>query len=440
MAYSLVMSGDAQPGSGPIGSLGGRRRGVVDRTLRSTLYLLVAWPFHLAIFLVDIVLLSTALSVVLAPVAVPLAIVCASGAAALERRLLNTLVDADAPSTPRAPAMRHLARAPRERWIDYIGRILASPRTWLEIVWTQVAWLVSTVTWTLTIGWWSVAIGATAWPAYGWSIHGRSGNQDLADLIGLHSYAAAAATYVVVGLFFFATLPLLMIGLARGQGLLSTALLSRAQQEAKIAELTQSRDAARVAESAQLSRLERDIHDGPQQRLVRLKMDLARMERQVGEDSHAILGLRAAIASTQETLDELRALSKGIAPPVLADRGLVAAVREAAGRATIPVTVDAELREVILPPHLEQAAYFVVSEALTNVAKHSAARSGLVSMQVNGIELMVSVTDDGQGGAHLSKGSGLLGLQNRVRSVGGTLAVESPVGGPTTVLAVLPLT
>jgi len=270
-------------------------------------------------------------------------------------------------------------------------------------------------------------------------IHGHNGNQDLSDLMGMHSFGAAVALNVGVGLIFLVTLPLVIIGMARGQGLISTALLGRAQQEAKIAELTQAREAAREAESAQLSRLERDIHDGPQQRLVRLKMDLARMERQVGEDSHAILGLRAAIASTQETLDELRALSKGIAPPVLADRGLVAAVREAAGRAAIPITVEADLGDVILPPHLEQAAYFVVSEALTNVAKHSGARSGLVSLQVVGAELSASVTDDGHGGAHASKGSGIVGLQNRVRSVGGTLTLESPVGGPTTLLAVLPL-
>lgn len=435
MTYSLVMSDDAQVGKRPVGHLGnGRGSGLVHRTLTSTRYLLVAWPFQLAVFIVNISLVSTAFSILLAPLAVPLAIGFASGAAAIERRMVSRWVGLDAP-----PA-RRLARAPQERWADYVVRVVSSPSVWLEVVWTLVAWIVSTITWALTITWWSIAIAATTWPAYGWIIHGHHGNQDVADLVGAHSFAAAAALYVLVGLVFVATLPVVMIGLARAQGLVSTALLGRAQQEAKIVELTQSQAAGRVAESTQLARLERDIHDGPQQRLVRLKMDLARMERQVGDDSHAMLGLRAAIASTQETLDELRALSKGIAPPVLSDRGLVAAVREAAGRATIPITVEADLHEVILPPHLEQAAYFVVSEALTNIAKHSEARSGLVSLQINGIDLVVSVTDDGMGGAHLSKGSGLVGLQNRVRSVGGILTIDSPVGGPTTVLAVIPLT
>lgn len=430
-----MMSSDAEAAKQPIGQIGNERLpGLVRRTLACSLYLLIAWPFQLAAFVINVTLISTAFSIVLAPLAVPLAIGFASGAAAVERRLVSRLVGLDAP-----PA-RRLARAPQERWTDYVVRVVSSASVWLEVVWTLVSWIVSTITWVLTITWWSIAIAATTWPAYGWITHGRNGNQDLSDLLGVHSFAAAAGLNLLIGLIFLATLPAVMIGLARAQGLVSTALLGRAQQEAKIVELTQSRAAGRVAESTQLARLERDIHDGPQQRLVRLKMDLARMERQVGDDSHAILGLRAAIASTQETLDELRALSKGIAPPILSDRGLVAAVREAAGRATIPVTVEADLREVILPPHLEQAAYFVVSEALTNTAKHSGARSGLVSLQVNGIDLVVSVTDDGQGGAHLSKGSGLVGLQNRVRSVGGTLTIDSPVGGPTTLLAVIPLT
>lgn len=431
----MVMSDESVTTPGPAGRSGrGLLPGLLQQTLNCSLYLLIAWPFQLAVFIVNVTLISTAFSILLAPLAIPLSIAVAAGAAAVERRMVGKYVGLDAP-----PA-RRLARAPQEPWTDYAVRVVKSPAVWLEVAWSLVAWVVSTITWVLTITWWSIAFAGITWPVYGWMIHGRNGNQDLSDLMGMHSFGAAVILNVGVGLIFLVTMPLVIIGMARGQGLISTALLGRAQQEARIAELTQAREAARQAESAQLSRLERDIHDGPQQRLVRLKMDLARMERQVGEDSHAILGLRAAIASTQETLDELRALSKGIAPPVLADRGLLAAVREAAGRATIPVTVEADLGAVILPPHLEQAAYFVVSEALTNVAKHSGARSGLVSLQVVGAELSVSVTDDGQGGAHASKGSGIVGLQNRVRSVGGTLTLESPVGGPTTLLAVFPLT
>lgn len=435
MTYSLVMNDDRGAGGAPGELRGARLKRVVQRTLTSSVYLLVAWPFQLTVFLINITLIAAATSILLAPLALPLAIGIASGAGAIERRMVSGLVGLDAP-----PPVRRMARVQGEGWFDYAIRVIRNPSVWLELVWTLIAWLVSTITWVLTIAWWSIAVAAVTWPAYGWTFHGDKDNHDLGDLVGLHSLAGASILNFCVGLFFLVTMPAVMIGMARAQGLVSTTLLGRAQQEERIVELTQAREAAQAAEATQLSRLERDIHDGPQQRLVRLKMDLARMERQVGDDSHAILGLRAAIASTQDTLDELRALSKGIAPPVLADRGLVAAVREAAGRAEIPVTVEANLGEVILPPHLEQAAYFVVSEALTNIAKHSGARSGLVSLQVSGFELFVSVTDDGRGGAHPAKGSGIAGLQNRVRSVGGTLTLESPVGGPTTLLAVFPLT
>ncbi|WP_265443446.1 sensor histidine kinase [Flexivirga meconopsidis] len=407
---------------------------LVRRTLASSAYLLLSWPIHLALFCINVTLLSISLSVVLAPVALPPAIAVAAAGAALERRLIEKFVGMP------APAARPLSRRTGETLPAYAVRAAGSPQVWLDVAWSMIAWIVSTITWIISLSWWAAALAGITWPIYGWALHNRGDNQDLAELIGLHSYPLALVFNVVLGLFFLATLPAVNIGLARVQGLFATSMLCRIQQEEQIKELTQTRDAGRAAESAQLSRLERDIHDGPQQRLVRLKMDLARMERQLGDDSHAVMGLRAAIASTQETLDELRALSKGIAPPVLADRGLVAAVREAAGRSMIPVSVEADLGEVAaLPPHIEQAAYFVVTEALTNVAKHSNATQGLVSLQVSGGDLLVSVTDDGQGGAHPSKGQGILGLQNRVRSVGGTLTIESPVGGPTTIMGAFPL-
>ena len=122
------------------------------------------------------------------------------------------------------------------------------------------------------------------------------------------------------------------------------------------------------------SRLERDIHDGPQQRLVRLGMDLARAKRQASRDPRAAETiLDGAIAQTRETLDELRSLSRGIAPPVLVDRGLAAALAEVAARSGVPVAVDADVPR--LSEHVEQAAYFVASEALANLNKHSGARA-----------------------------------------------------------------
>jgi len=146
---------------------------------------------------------------------------------------------------------------------------------------------------------------------------------------------------------------------------------SRRALEAQVSDLTARREAAAAAETAALRRLERDIHDGPQQRLVRLGMDLSAAERRLADDPEAAARLLAeARAQAAETLAELRALSRGIAPPILADRGLAAAVATLAARSPVPTTVDVELAERPAPP-VESAAYFVVSEALANVAKHA---------------------------------------------------------------------
>jgi len=148
--------------------------------------------------------------------------------------------------------------------------------------------------------------------------------------------------------------------------------------------------------------------------------------------------LDAALRQTKDTLEELRALSRGIAPPVLTDRGLRAALEELAARSIVPIEVDIDLPAGRLPHHVETAVYFVVSEALTNVAKHSGATQCMMTVHLVGEEVRVRVSDDGHGGAHLSKGHGLVGLHDRVRAADGVLNVSSPEGGPTVVEAEVP--
>jgi len=201
----------------------------------------------------------------------------------------------------------------------------------------------------------------------------------------------------------------------------------------------QQKAAAVSAEATALRKLERDIHDGPQQRLVRLAMDLGRAEQMFATDPDAARATVAeALTQTRETLDELRALSRGIAPPILVDRGLQAALTALAGRCTVPVDLDAPVIER-LAPAVESTAYFVVAEALTNVAKHSHASEVQVGVERIATGLMVSVADDGVGGASLAKGHGLAGLDDRVCAAGGVLAVDSPVGGGTRLTAALPI-
>ncbi len=212
-----------------------------------------------------------------------------------------------------------------------------------------------------------------------------------------------------------------------------------------MADLTQDRATARAqtaaavsAEATALRRLERDIHDGPQQRLVRLAVDLGRAKQQLDADPDAARRtVDEAIAQTREALDELRTLSRGIAPPILTDRGLAAAAAALAARATVPVSLDIpELPR--LPAVTEQTSYFTIAEALINIAKHSAASQALVSVHRYGDRLSVTVTDNGQGGAHVAKGHGLAGLSDRLHAAGGELWVSSPPGGPTSIRAELP--
>lgn len=216
--------------------------------------------------------------------------------------------------------------------------------------------------------------------------------------------------------------------------LLARALLCSRSQ---VARLEASQAALWRAESGTRRSLERDIHDGPQQRLVRLGMDLARAQRRLHDDPQAAEEIIAgALTQTQEALDELRQLSRGIASPVLADRGLGAALADLADRSVVPVQVQAQLPR--LPEPVEQTAYFVASEALANLNKHSGARVAELGAVLEAGRLRLWVVDDGCGGADLAKGHGLAGLKERLEGVGGRLLLSSPPGGPTRVEAVVP--
>ena len=149
--------------------------------------------------------------------------------------------------------------------------------------------------------------------------------------------------------------------------------------------------------------------------------------------------LDGALDQTREAIAELRALSRGIAPPVLADRGLAAALTDVASRAVVHVHLDVRLPVgERLPSAVENAAYFIVAEALTNVAKHAEATTASVTALREGTDLVVTVEDDGVGGADVAKGHGLAGLVDRARGLDGTLTVDSPVGGPTRVIGRIP--
>jgi signal transduction histidine kinase len=185
--------------------------------------------------------------------------------------------------------------------------------------------------------------------------------------------------------------------------------------------------------------LERDLHDGAQQRLVSLALTLRQareqLETEPGEAARLLDRSRDELA---QALRELRDLARGIHPAVLADRGLVAAVEALAGRAPLPVEVVSALPDRRLPDQVALSAYFVVSEALTNVAKHAAATAASVALSERDGELAIEIVDDGAGGADLARGTGLRGLAERVAAIGGRLEIESGPGRGTLVRARLP--
>lgn len=400
-------------------------------------YLLLSFPIALIAFVlvVSIALLGVGMSIVWAglPILV-LTVLIARVFAATERRMIA--------SVDGRPAAEPAYLAPEGGMVGRLLTPLRDPQSWLDVTWVFVRFLLSIITFSVALTWLvgaaAIVLGPLSALVLDAVLPPGDYNPALRALGLADSIWADAALQGLVGLIFLLTLPWVIRGLATAQVALARGLLSsRAEHQREVGELRSSRAAVRQAETDQLRRLERDIHDGPQQRLVRLNMDLARARRMAATDpENAQIVLAGAMEQTQEALGELRMLSRGIAPPVLVDRGLAAAVGEAATRSLVPVQVEIDVPR--LPAHVETAAYFVVSEALANLNKHSGASQARVLAGVEDDWLFVTVIDDGVGGADPAKGHGLAGLAERLRGVDGRLEVDSPVGGPSMVQAVIP--
>ena len=204
----------------------------------------------------------------------------------------------------------------------------------------------------------------------------------------------------------------------------------------RVEQLTRTRRGALDVQGEELRRIERDLHDGAQARLVALSIQLGRAEERLEGQPEAAELVRKARVEATAAIGELRDLARGIAPPVLADRGLGAAVQTLADRSPGRVTVDADVPRR-LAPVVETAAYFVAAEALTNAAKHAPGATLKIAIRQKGGVLVVQVSDDGPGGAD-QYGSGLTGLRQRVEALDGRLEVDSPAGLGTAIRAELP--
>ncbi|WAU79159.1 sensor domain-containing protein [Streptomyces sp. Qhu-G9] len=236
-------------------------------------------------------------------------------------------------------------------------------------------------------------------------------------------------------------LPFIARGLANADRAMVRALLSPSNElERRIAELESDRGVVVDTAAADLRRIERDLHDGAQARLVNLAMGLGLAKEKLLEgqaDETVAAMVDEAHGEVKLALQELRDLARGIHPAVLTDRGLDAALSSVGARCTVPVKVTADL-PARPAAAIEGIAYFTVSELLQNVSKHSGARSASVDVWRSDDRLLIQVHDDGRGGASLDGGTGMAGLADRLGAVDGLFIIDSPVGGPTTITAELP--
>ncbi|OLP03746.1 histidine kinase [Mycolicibacterium porcinum] len=243
----------------------------------------------------------------------------------------------------------------------------------------------------------------------------------------------------VVGLVAVYLVAWLMIGIGRAHVWLAGALLAPTERERRVGELERARADVVDDSAATLRRVERDLHDGTQARLIAVAMTLARAEEQLADPDKADRARQLvsdALANTKDTLTELRDLVRGIRPPAL-DLGLVPAVQTLVARNPIPVEL---VDDITVRPSMgvETLAYFCVAELLANVSRHSGATQATVRLHSDTEELRITVADNGSGGVEPANGSGLTGLADRLRMVDGRLDIDSPAGGPTTITAVVP--
>src|SRR6266496_716476 len=336
----------------------------------------------------------------------------------------------------RIPAWPAGSRAGYRWGVGPRWRMLAERATWGDIGYALLRLPVSTIAATLSLAAWAAGLVMLTLPLYNSSL--PSGGAELGDVVlrGTPTMAASAA----IGLVLLLAAPQLTRAMAVADAALSRRLLGpRRDLAARVTELEISRERVVDAAETERRRIERDLHDGAQQRLVALAMDLGRAKARFADDLDAAAGLvDQAHAQAKEALVELRNLVRGVHPPVLTERGLDAALSGLA--ALCPVPVDMHVDVPVRPKSaVEAVAYFMVAEALTNVAKHSRASQAKVVVEGRGYPgtLTVVISDDGIGGAD-AHSPGLSGLADRVTGVDGRLSVESPSGGPTIIAAELP--
>jgi signal transduction histidine kinase len=354
----------------------------------------------------------------------------ARGLAKAERSRARALMDVEI-----ADPVPPLTRA---GWIGRLGERARSRQRWREIAYHLALLPVGVIGYALSTAAWSGSLAMIGMPFYVDQLPGSSAKFYFFELTSGRG-AAAAAALGVVGLVFVA--PWITLAAANIQASMARGLLGPSQDQAlvqQVSRLETSRTAAVDSAEAERRRIERDLHDGAQQRLVALAAGLGAAREKLDDDPEQA---RAMVSEAHEeakaALKDIRDLVRGIHPVILEDRGLDAALSAIVAKSPVPVTLDVQIAERP-PAAIESAAYFIVNEALTNIARHASATRAYISIARAGGRLVVEVRDNGRGGADATLGTGLSGMRERATALGGKMYVISPPGGPTTISVELP--
>ncbi|MGD3111439.1 sensor histidine kinase [Streptomyces sp. YGL11-2] len=418
----------------------GLRAPFSGRTWREFLHLFLSVPMASLMFCYAIAVVSLSAGLLITFVGIPVlagGLVGARGLGTLERLRARALLDVDvadpAPVRPSKPGL-----------MGWVGAVLKSGASWrhllyslLHFPWALFAFVFATTFW--AVGWALLVYPLWAWtfPQYA----AQPGLQLWGDGYGHGFYLDSPLAIGLtsgVGLLLVLAGPWVIHGLTQVDRVLVRGLLGPSPLATRVSELESDRGVVVDTAAADLRRIERDLHDGAQARLVALAMDLGLAKEKLAEDPQAAARMVGeAHGEVKTALQELRDLARGIHPAILTDRGLGPALSALAARCTVPVAVQVDLDRRPAAA-IEGIAYFTVSELLQNVSKHARAGRATVDVWRTADRLMLLVSDDGRGGAHTEAGSGLAGLAERLDSVDGLLVVESPEGGPTAVTAELP--
>jgi signal transduction histidine kinase len=416
------------------------RAPVEGRTWRELSYLLLSLPISAVLFTYAMATISLGAGLLITFLGVPVlagGLAGCRGFGVLERARARALLGLDVAHP--APL-----RVKKNGMMAWVGAILKSGASWrhllyavLHLPWAAFAFSVSVTFW--VTGW-----ATLLYPLWQWVFPSHLDQSGIA----LYDDGSGSGFYLdtpfeigatsAVGLVLVLASPWLIRGLTSVDRLLVAGLLGPSRLDNRVSELESDRGVVIDTAAADLRRIERDLHDGAQARLVALAMDLGLAKEKLTEDPEAAARMvDEAHGEVKTALQELRDLARGIHPAVLTDRGLDAALSSVSTRCTVPVAVEVDL------PYrpaaaIEGIAYFTVSELLQNISKHAQARQASVDVWQASGRLMLQVTDDGRGGADASGGSGLAGLAERLGAVDGILVIDSPAGGPTTVTAELP--